>query len=98
MFQSLGSPPKDIRIGIWGANGAGKTTFLTKLYQVLIDNRWSVQTDENAKDFIKRNLAKIAERTFPDRTPRIYGEPPRHVQLYSDTSNTSPQQGCFKFY
>ena len=62
--------PSDIRIGIWGSSGAGKTTYLTMLYHVLTrSDRWIVKSgSDEADDFIRRNLEAIENDEFPART------------------------------
>ncbi|MGB7441825.1 MAG: hypothetical protein WA919_12210 [Coleofasciculaceae cyanobacterium] len=57
-----------IRLAIWGTSGAGKTTYLTRLYEVLINKEWGVETDKKAQEFIDKNLRKINKGEFPDRT------------------------------
>jgi GTPase SAR1 family protein len=62
--------PSDIRIGIWGSSGAGKTTYLTMLYHVLTrSDRWIVKSgSDEADDFITRNSEAIENDEFPART------------------------------
>lgn len=78
----------EIRLGIWGTSGAGKTTYLTRLYGALIQSgRWEVQIDDNAERFINQNLAKIDGGEFPERTRVRPGEP---LPIYSYTLIPKP--------
>lgn len=59
-----------IRLGIWGSSGAGKTTYMTMLYQALKKTpRWRIQpANDEAQDFIQNNIRKIHNGEFPHRT------------------------------
>lgn len=60
----------NLRLGIWGTGGAGKTTFLSMLYdQLLISPRWTVAANTKAGAFAERHLATIfSEGVFPAPT------------------------------
>ena len=68
--ETVKSLPSDIRLGIWGSSGAGKTTYMTMLFMVfrgLPD--WTIQSaNDEADEFIRRNNERMAEGHFPDRT------------------------------
>jgi hypothetical protein len=74
--------PSDIRIGIWGSSGAGKTTYLTMLYDVLKESDgWIVRVgNEQADEFIKTNLKAIANGEFPRRNEPDENE---RLKIYS---------------
>ncbi|GEM_PF-4740105 len=57
-------------IGIWGAKGAGKTTFLTLLYHAFRDQGWRVKAaDQDSDEFRLRNYRLLFERgQFPPQT------------------------------
>ncbi|MBD2207417.1 hypothetical protein H6G33_34160 [Calothrix sp. FACHB-1219] len=86
--------PSDIRIGIWGSSGAGKTTYLTILYDVLKESDgWIVRPgNEEADEFITRNSEAIENCEFPART-----EPDENEKLkiysYKLTRENSKYQG-----
>ncbi|MEM7028964.1 MAG: hypothetical protein AAF629_05185 [Chloroflexota bacterium] len=58
------------RIGIWGTTGAGKTTFLTMLYDaLLLRPGWTVAADSKARKFVTSQLKTIRMRgRFPAPT------------------------------
>ncbi|MDZ8091584.1 MAG: hypothetical protein RMZ42_06550 [Nostoc sp. DedQUE05] len=86
------SSPGDIRLGIWGTSGAGKTTYLTMLYYALITSgKWLVEVDPKARKFIEENLSYIEEEgLFPPRT-----KPTKELPIYSYTltPRSSPNSG-----
>ena len=71
-----------IRLGIWGTTGAGKTTYLTMLYDALeMSNQWVVTVDEKARTFVEDNLTRIKEqRQFPAPT-----EPSEKLEVFRYT-------------
>ncbi len=58
------------RIGIWGTTGAGKTTFLTMLYDaLLLRPGWTVAADGKARTFVTTQLRTIRTKgRFPAPT------------------------------
>lgn len=58
------------RIGIWGTTGAGKTTFLSMLYDAfLLRPGWTVAADADARKFVTSQLKTIRMRgRFPAPT------------------------------
>jgi len=57
---------KDFQIGIWGTARAGKTTYLTTLYNALMkSNRWYVEADDLAINFVKEQSKRLQKRVFP---------------------------------
>ena len=61
-----------IRIGIWGSVGAGKTIYLTQLFQCLENsNDWSIAAaDDPAKEFIQQNKDILDNEQKPGSLPR----------------------------
>ncbi|OQY44713.1 MAG: hypothetical protein B6242_12100 [Anaerolineaceae bacterium 4572_78] len=58
------------RIGIWGTTGAGKTTYLSMLYDsLLLRPGWTVAADTNARKFVTSQLRTIRTKGhFPPPT------------------------------
>lgn len=63
--------PQDIRIGLWGTRGSGKTTYLAMLYEALaLSNEWEVSLDKKARRFVRDHCKTInSDRLFPEPTP-----------------------------
>lgn len=68
------APPKQLRIGLWGPPGSGKTTFLAALY-IAIQRRegqgnWIMSgADENAHRFLLESMHHLTtSKTFPTMT------------------------------
>ena len=70
----------DIRIGIWGAAGAGKTTYLVRLFDALEASKdWTVSVDaghgrellEESQD-VMLNAGRFPALTDPHVTPEIF--------------------------
>lgn len=58
-----------IRMGVWGTTGAGKTTYLMRLFHALANSeRWEVAVDDKTKNFITIHSQKISKGYFPDPT------------------------------
>lgn len=68
--EPVKSLPSDVRLGLWGSSGAGKTTYLTMLYLAFEKSReWTIQpANDEAMDFIIRNNKEISKGDFPART------------------------------
>jgi GTPase SAR1 family protein len=68
--QTQSSEPTDIRIGLWGTSGSGKTTYLAILYKALThkDSNWFVRVDKPAREFVMNNLNYIQTGNFPPAT------------------------------
>ena len=63
-----------IRLGIWGAAGSGKTTYLAALYDCLQRSKGTLKViaeDNRASIFIDRILTRIADGRFPEPTPEV---------------------------
>ncbi|WP_019506296.1 hypothetical protein [Pleurocapsa sp. PCC 7319] len=77
--ENLQASPRNIRLGIWGTTGAGKTTYLTMLYDALeLSGNWWVEVNPNARSFLEYNLDTIKEeRKFPEPTE------PGELEIYS---------------
>ena len=59
----------DIRIGIWGTQDSGKTTYLAMLYYALIlAEEWEVTADRAARDFVQQHIDQIETGNFPPST------------------------------
>jgi hypothetical protein len=69
-LRRLKPTQNDIRIGIWGTRGAGKTTYLAALYDALSRSElWTVEAiGQEAKEFVDKHLSKMEEGDFPERT------------------------------
>jgi GTPase SAR1 family protein len=77
--------PRDIRLGIWGSSGAGKTTYLAMLYHALEQSdNWRVQPgNDEADDFINTQYEYIfSEHKYPHPTEVDQGE---KLKIYSYT-------------
>jgi len=75
-LKSLQGSPSDIRIGIWGTSGAGKTTYLARLHDALaLSDDWTIQANKEASLFVDAHLSKIGRGEFPERTPIQTREP-----------------------
>ena len=63
--------PTSIRLGIWGAQGAGKTVYLTMLHNCIeSDTNLTITADEAARDKINYNSAKLkGDKVFCEPTP-----------------------------
>lgn len=58
--------PKSMQIGIWGTARAGKTTYLTALYDMLLaSDAWIVNPDKRGAEFIEAQLERREEGEFP---------------------------------
>lgn len=62
--------PADIRIGLWGTSGSGKTTYLAMLYDALEDSEeWTVEAGNDLADgFIDAHISTIDAGNFPPPT------------------------------
>jgi Double-GTPase 2 len=62
--------PQDIRIGLWGTRGSGKTTYLAMLYEALsLSNDWEVSLDSKARRFVRDHCRTInSDCIFPEPT------------------------------
>lgn len=66
--QTTQTGPKDIRIGLWGTSGSGKTTYLAMLYDALENSeKWTVEAgDDQADQFIDAQISRITDTgNFP---------------------------------
>ena len=60
------SSSSDIRLGIWGTSGAGKTTYMFMLYEALKESEmWRIELDPIARKFISKNRDFIRQGIFP---------------------------------
>jgi hypothetical protein len=67
--QTSPTKPQDIRIGIWGTSGSGKTTYLAMLYYALLLSKdWQVTADSEARRFVTESIDKIKAGDFPPAT------------------------------
>jgi hypothetical protein len=58
-------------IGLWGAPGSGKTTFLAALYTAMARSRLDISivgSDEESTDFLIKNNTMLHEHRFPSAT------------------------------
>lgn len=63
--------PLNIRLGIWGTAGSGKTTYLAMLYDCLQkDDKWIAElVQQDFLPIIRKNITRITkDRKFPDPT------------------------------
>jgi hypothetical protein len=61
--------PADIRIGLWGTSGSGKTTYLAMLYYALLLSKdWEVTADTEARQFVTKHIKHIEKGNFPPAT------------------------------
>jgi hypothetical protein len=82
----------DIRIGIWGTSGAGKTTYLARLYDAIaLSDDWTIQADREAAAFVDAHLTQIESGKFPERTPKQTREPLK-IFSYIITSKKNAQK------
>ncbi|MDZ8034953.1 TRAFAC clade GTPase domain-containing protein [Nostoc sp. DedSLP04] len=77
--ESLHASPRNIRLGIWGTTGAGKTTYLAMLFDALeASDNWQVTVDSKGRSFVKNYLNTINyKRKFPEPTE------PGELEIYS---------------
>lgn len=63
----------NLRIGLWGTTGVGKTTYLTMLFSQLEDSeQWDIVLDKKSRQFIERNLYYLEEENlFPPPTSQF---------------------------
>ncbi|MDJ1180445.1 hypothetical protein PJF56_16400 [Roseofilum sp. BLCC_M91] len=68
--------PTDIRIGLWGTVGSGKTTYLAMLYDALEDSEeLRVEAgDDRADEFINEHISTIDGGNFPPPTEIAKGK------------------------
>jgi hypothetical protein len=67
--QNSPTEAEDIRIGIWGTSGSGKTTYLAMLYYALLLSKdWQVTADSKARQFVTESIKVIKEGKFPATT------------------------------
>jgi|GEM_PF-2493011 len=86
-LKSIQGSRNDVRIGIWGTSGAGKTTYLARLYDALAESdNWTIQADKEASVFVDAHLTKIDGGRFPERTPKQTRDPLK-IFSYIITSN-----------
>ncbi|RCJ32593.1 hypothetical protein A6769_27340 [Nostoc punctiforme NIES-2108] len=62
---------RDIRIGIWGTKGSGKTIFLSMLYDALeaSPDEWLVAADPEARQFVKKHRREMDNNRKPGLLP-----------------------------
>ncbi|MEA5604806.1 TRAFAC clade GTPase domain-containing protein [Nostoc sp. UHCC 0252] len=69
-----------IRMGVWGTTGAGKTTYLMRLFHALANSdSWDVAVDDKTKTFITMHSEKMSKGYFPEPT-RVRG---KELDIYS---------------
>ena len=62
--------PKNIRLGIWGTEGSGKTLYLIMLYEALLVSKdWQVTSDKTACQFVEEHLDEIDNTDKPGLLP-----------------------------
>ena len=66
----FGRDNRNMRIGIWGTAGSGKTTYLVRLYDALMASKyWTVRVSDNGRDFVQDNQDLIINHgKFPAKT------------------------------
>ena len=75
------SSSSDIRLGIWGTSGAGKTTYMFMLYEALKNSEaWLIELDPIARNFIRKNRDYIRQGIFPPPN-----EKPKDLEIFSYT-------------
>ncbi len=74
------SSSSDIRLGIWGTSGAGKTTYMFMLYEALKKSEWIVELDPIARKFISKNRYYIRQGNFSPAT-----EMAKELEIFSYT-------------
>ena len=56
----------DIRIGLWGTSGSGKTTYLAILHNALVlSDDWELTEDDEAGVFVDKHINDIEKGNFP---------------------------------
>ncbi|WP_054469899.1 hypothetical protein [Planktothricoides sp. SR001] len=79
--QTAITGPKDIRIGIWGTSGSGKTTYLAMLYYALLLSKdWQVTADSEARQFVTKSINGIKAGNFPPAT-----QPTENLNIFTYT-------------
>ncbi|NET73472.1 MAG: hypothetical protein F6K62_21795 [Sphaerospermopsis sp. SIO1G2] len=81
-----------IRIGIWGAVGAGKTIYLTKLFECLEQSTdWRIAGDQKAQEFIEKNKDDLNNELKPGRLPKETDPGMNQLEIfrYTITSQSS---------
>jgi hypothetical protein len=64
--------PKNIRLGIWGTKGSGKTLYLIMLYEALLQaepKNWHIECDEIARHFVEKHLEEMDNTDEPGLLP-----------------------------
>ncbi len=75
------SSSSDIRLGIWGTSGSGKTTYMLMLYEALKDSEaWLVELDPIARKFIRKNSNYLRQGFFSPPT-----ETAKELEIFSYT-------------
>ncbi|MCC5613757.1 hypothetical protein LC605_01410 [Nostoc sp. CHAB 5836] len=69
--ENFQDPSRDIRIGIWGTKGSGKTVFLSRLYDALeaSPDEWLVAADPEARQFVKKHRREMDNTRKPGVLP-----------------------------
>ena len=84
-----------IRIGIWGGVGAGKTIFLTRLFECLEkSSNYRIAADEKAIDFIQQNKDILDNEKKPGSLPKETDPGMSELEIfrYTITSQSSWSQ------
>jgi hypothetical protein len=67
--------PSPVKIGLWGANASGKTTFLAALLLAIQQSEngsWRVDTDDaDSKLFMRDQMAALRRREFPPASQTV---------------------------
>lgn len=75
LFQQFNnsSQSSDIKLGIWGATGSGKTTYLGRLYTELLNSEnWTVYASQKSLNYINDIVGVLDNGIFPPFTnPKI---------------------------
>jgi hypothetical protein len=86
------SDPLDIQLGIWGTTGAGKTTYLGRLYtELLSTHKWIVDASPESFKYINDIVEALENGNFPQNTPETTSEIPGYE--YRLTGKTPPFKG-----
>jgi hypothetical protein len=86
------------RLGLWGTAGAGKTTYLTMLYEALADDpQITVVADRSAREFAEVYRGDIKERgQFPSATLRHATLDMLHYSIYPEPEHSEDRRKPFK--
>lgn len=83
---NLQNSPSEIRLGIWGTIGSGKTIYLAKLYEALLESDdWVVTADKKAREFVEEHLRDMDNSNKAGLLPLPTEKTRREVEIFRYT-------------